>query len=400
MEIKTLKQFADQINNTVPVRKTLTNAHLAGKGTDKEALENLKETIDALQNIPRNENRLKLKIDQSGEIMETEADYEINELNKDFYYFREGEKQFINYLAGLYENFDDQLIEGLQFLDGVKITNFITDRDGTVNNYCARYNTSVQSAYNAIFLSHFSYTVENAVLVTSAPLKNKGVKDISVFPENTFVLAGSKGREYLDRNGREGNFPISQEQQSRLNQLNQKLHALVQEPEYAIFYRIGSGLQIKFGQITIARQDINNTVTKEQSEHFLEKIQSIVKETDPEEKHLAIEDTGLDIEITLTTPLFSSKEVKDYDKGDGLSFLNESLNLQLDQGNILVCGDTESDIPMLEKCMEFNSQTKAIFVTSDNELINTVSHICPDSIFVDSPDILITLLNQKAKEKL
>ncbi|MGM0613332.1 MAG: trehalose 6-phosphate synthase [Bacteroidota bacterium] len=400
MEIKTLKQFAEQINNTVPARRKLAHTHLAGKGTNKEALAVLKETIDAINDLPRNGNKLKLQIEQSGEIMETEANYEIDELNKDFYFFKEGEKQFINYLAGIHEDFDDQLIEGLRFLNGIDITNFITDRDGTVNNYCARYNTSVQSAYNAVFLSHFAYTVKNAVLVTSAPLKNKGVKDISVFPENTFILAGSKGREYMDLNGNEGNFPINQEQQEILNTLSDKLHQLVQQADYAIFFRIGSGLQIKFGQITIARQDINNTITKDQSGHFLEKIRSIVKEVDPQDQHLRIEDTGLDIEITLTTPLNGSKGVKDYDKGDGISFLNDSLNLQLEKGNNLVCGDTESDIPMLEKCMEINPQTKAIFVTTDNELINSVSHICPNSIFVNTPDILITLLNQKAKEKL
>ncbi|MFW6019196.1 MAG: hypothetical protein ACOCPM_01320 [Bacteroidales bacterium] len=400
MEIKTLKQFADQINNTVPARRKLTYSYLAGKGTDKEALAVLKQTIDAIENIPRNNNKLKLQIDRSGEIMETEANYEINELKKDFYFFREGEKQFINFLAGIHDNFDDQLIEGLRFLNGIQVTNFITDRDGTVNNYCARYNTSVQSAYNAIFLSHFSYTVKNAVLVTSAPLKNKGVKDISVFPEKTFILAGSKGREYSNLNGNEGNFPINPEQQQILNGLSDELHHLVKQPEYAIFYRIGSGLQIKFGQITMARQDINHTITKDQSEQFLEKIRSIVKKVDPQNKHLRIEDTGLDIEITLTTPIDGSKGVKDYDKGDGISFLNKSLTLQLEKGNNLVCGDTSSDLPMLEKCMELNPQTRAIFVTTDDELINSVLHICPNSIFVDSPDILITLLNQKAKEKL
>ena len=49
--------------------------------------------------------------------------------------------------------------------------NLITDRDGTTNNYCDRYASSVQSAYNAAWLSNFSrHCVDNAVFITAAPL--------------------------------------------------------------------------------------------------------------------------------------------------------------------------------------------------------------------------------------
>ena len=50
--------------------------------------------------------------------------------------------------------------------------NLITDRDGTINNYCDRYKSSIQSAYNSIFLTSFCRTnCTNAVILSAAPLQ-------------------------------------------------------------------------------------------------------------------------------------------------------------------------------------------------------------------------------------
>ena len=50
--------------------------------------------------------------------------------------------------------------------------NLITDRDGTINNYCGRYKSSVQSAYNSIFLSRFATDCcQNSIILTAAPLQ-------------------------------------------------------------------------------------------------------------------------------------------------------------------------------------------------------------------------------------
>ncbi|MFO8055285.1 MAG: hypothetical protein R6U19_09025 [Bacteroidales bacterium] len=399
MEILTLKQFIEALEQTVPARKQLTRDFLSGKKPDSRALNTLRATLDALQNIPRRGNELLLQL-ETGKPLQTEAEYEITELEKDLMFFEKGEDAFYRYLAESYTNFQQELNMGFSFLEGVPVQNFITDRDGTVNNYCARYNTSIQPAYNAVFLSRYASRVRHSILLTSAPLRHKGLADISVLPDNRFILAGSKGREYLDTEGQQGNLPISRAKQEILDRLNHKLSKLLAAERYAIYTRIGSGLQLKFGQTTIARQDINHSISDHESAHFLEKVTSIVRETDPEQNMLVIEDTGLDIEIILTTEPSENEQIKDFNKGDGISFLNKALELQLHKGPNLICGDTASDIPMIEKSLKLTPDTLVIFVTTDKNLQKKVKKICKKYIFVSKPDILITLLGSAEKHEI
>ena len=106
-----------------------------------------------------------------------------------------------------------------------------------------------------------------------------------------------------------------------------------------------------------------------------------------------IEDTGLDIEIILTIDVDSSESpIKDFDKGDGLSFICSKLGMGETKGSTLVCGDTPSDIPMLKKAVEMFDDVCAIFVTRDEKLKQQIREICPNSYTVPYPDILLTIL--------
>ena len=87
---------------------------------------------------------------------------------------------------------------------------------------------------------------------------------------------------------------------------------------------IGSGLQKKFGQTTIARQDITDSVPSQESIEFRRTLQNLVTELDPDGQFFRIEDTGLDIEIILTVPSDASvEELTDFSKGNGVGFLND-----------------------------------------------------------------------------
>ncbi len=393
MKIETLQQYIELIDNTVTPRRQLTRDHLKGKLPQAENISKLQETFNSLNESTGENGKLLLNTD-SGSRIEAGADYEIAELEKDLIYFKENEDKFLDFLDDVMDNFRKQVKQGREFLSGISIKNFITDRDGTVNNYCARYNTSVQSAYNAIFLTRFASTVENPVLLTSAPLENKGLKDISVVPRDQFVFAGSKGREYEDRQGNKGNYPIEPHKQQLLDELNSKLKKLLGKSEYEVFARIGSGLQFKFGQTTVARQDINHSIDEQTSEDFLKKIKLLVNELDPVQQDFRIEDTGLDIEIILTIE-GDNDGLKDFDKGDGILFLNDELKLDLQTGPNLICGDTNSDVPMVEQAMKLSSDTMTIFVTTDKRLKKKVKKACKKVLFVDNPDTLITILNLK-----
>ena len=59
----------------------------------------------------------------------------------------------------------------------------------------------------------------------------------------------------------------------------------------------------------------------------------------------------------------------------------------------LVCGDTRSDIPMVEASMEKSANTCAIFVTKEENLKSEVRRVCPYAFFVSTPDTLVSLLH-------
>jgi hypothetical protein len=299
----------------------------------------------------------------------------------------------------MHEGFDARVRAGVEVLRGVNPRNLVSDRDGTVNNYCGRYLSSIQSAYNAVFLTRFATEcVANAVVLTSAPLDKGGLVDIGVAPQEKFIYAGSKGREYLYRGRRRGSLPIPAEQQTKLDELNRRLAAMLAQPRYATFALIGSGFQRKFGQTTISRQDISGSIPEAGSKAFLDTLRGVVDEIDPAGAFFRIEDTGLDVEIILTVKAGAGAGgARDFDKADGVLFLDGELGLDLARGPNLVCGDTPSDVPMVAASMGRTERTWAAFVTDKEELRAKVAGLCPNVFFTDQPDVLVTVLNERAK---
>lgn len=392
--IETIQQFYALMQETGKLRRKLVSRIMEGESPDPQGSEQLRSFLKALQNIPRQNDRFVL----TSSALYLELDYEINELEKDLIFLEQGERALLSYFAELHRGFREEIGSALEFSHSLRLplTNLISDRDGTVNNYCGRYLSSIQSVYNAVFLSRFAQrAVENAVILSSAPLYGGGLADITVAPPWLFILAGSKGREYLDGKGRDGRLPIEREKQKILDQLNQRLELLMQDPRYELFSLIGSGLQFKFGQTTVARQDIYGSIPATESEAFMNVMEELIRDIDPQGEYFRTEDTGKDIEIILTVE--GESGLKDFDKGDGVSFLDGELDLGLARGGNLVCGDTSSDIPMVAAAK--SPQTSAIFVTRDEELKQAVRRICERAHFVSEPDILVCLLNQLGKDR-
>ncbi len=120
---------------------------------------------------------------------------------------------------------------------------------------------------------------------------------------------------------------------------------------------------------------------------------------DPDGSFFRIEDTGLDIEIMLTVPSDSDNgALRDFDKGDGVRFLEQELSLGMARGPNLICGDTPSDVPMVQASMEMTNKTAAVFVTRRDDLRERVRSICPGSVFVEDPDALVVALDRFSRE--
>ena len=386
--IETLKDFYALMGETRQVRYRAVGEILAGR-SGVEAVASLDNALATLESVPEDKGRKVLLL--SGErTISLDMEYEIEELRKDLFYIEKGEDAFLNLLADLHPGFREHVAAGRDLLAGLDINGFITDRDGTINNYCARYLTSIQSVYNAVFLSRFALSkVTTPVILTSAPLE--GLIEISVNPEGKIYYAASKGRECLDLEGRIRRLPIPPEKQAAIDTLNERLTALTSRPEYEKFTLIGSGLQFKFGQTTVARQDIGRSVDEAESDAFMDTLRRLVAELDPAALNFRIEDTGLDVEIILTVET-EGEGLKDFDKGDGVKYLNAELDFQMFRGPHLICGDTGSDVPMLEAALDLAPDTRAIYVTRNRDLAKRVMGLTTEAVIVPEPDMLVTIL--------
>lgn len=388
--VRTLKQLHLLMDETAVVRRRLVIERLADEQPNREDMASLENALASLHTIEGEGHQRRLLISGSGAI-DVDLTYELTELEKDLEYLAVGEERFFTYLNDLHHGFDEKVNAAVERLNGVTLNCFITDRDGTISNYCGRYRSSVQSVYNAVFLTRFATrNCKHSIIITSAPLEGPGIVDVSVNPENAIIYAASKGREFIDLDGRRRSYPVAANKQALLDQLNQRLQTLIQEPGYERFGLIGSGLQLKFGQTTIARQDITGSIPPHESDHFLWELADMVGDLDPTGENLFIEDTGLDVEIILT--IGEGEDLKDFSKADAVNYLDRELDLKLSEGTQLVCGDTKSDVPMVDAVMAQSPVTWTIFATQDADLAAEVAAACPNHIVVPEPDHLIGTL--------
>ncbi|MGD8897395.1 MAG: trehalose 6-phosphate synthase [Acidobacteriota bacterium] len=390
---ETLPQFYEVMHSTIPLRRALTEEILASRPASPEAIDRLRETLAGLEAIPEEAAGRRLILEGSRAI-HVDLGYEIEELKKDLVFLEHGEEALLEDLARRHAGFREDLERGLDALGDGSFQAFVTDRDGTVNNYCGRYASSVQSTYNAVFLTRFARArSRGSVVLTSAPLDDIGLADMAVTPPGALICAGSKGREYFDAEGRRRQYPVEPGKQERLDTLNQRLGELLKTPGHEVFTLIGSGLQHKFGQTTIARQDIAGSIPDEDSERFMDEVRQLVRSVDQEGSFFRIEDTSLDLEILLTVDDETGEGTRDFDKGDGVRFLNEDLKLEMGRGPCLVCGDTGSDVPLLAASLELAPQTRGVFVTGKDDLRQKVRDVLPETLFVGEPDALVAILN-------
>jgi hydroxymethylpyrimidine pyrophosphatase-like HAD family hydrolase len=328
---------------------------------------------------------------EAREQLDLDMSYEIEELEKDVLYLREGDEALFDFLGETNENFEKDVDSVIRYLDDFPTHVLVTDRDGTVNNYCARYRTSVQSVYNAVYLTLYARNRSRTpVVLTSAPLEPEGILEVMTTPRHTFIVAGSKGREFIDQQGRRHEVPIPEKHRRAMERLNTELEKTVRQRQYRRFTEIGSGLQKKFGQTAVSYQDVNGSIDPERAEAFRKKVIDLVRRQDPEGHILHIEDTGRDLEIILSAGDSPGEESpRDFDKADGVRFIDSEVPLRLAETPALVCGDTASDIPMMEHVAETSPDSRAILVTSDSGLIDRAKRAVPGVLPVSTPDSLV-----------
>lgn len=352
-----------------------------------EAAERIERAYRVLCSLPGDGVHRELTVD--GRELPMTLDYEFAETERDLACLRQG-REALEKSLHVPGSFRTELAELTGFLGSNRYAAVFSDRDGTIANYCGRYRSSHQPLYAAVRIARFARTrTEHFFVVTSGPLYGHGLLSLSAMPEGSVHLAGSKGREYVRADGTTGSYPLTGEQRSALITLDQRIRSLLERPPYRILAMIGSGYQRKFGQLTVSRQDIHRSVPADTSQRFLEEVRAVVRELDPAGDSFELDDTGFDIELTLTT---EGNRTHGFDKGDGVAFLVESLDLSLHDGRVLVCGDTPSDLPMLEHLAGAGYETDAIFVAPDGDLAQRVRRFASRAAFCSGPDVLVAAL--------
>lgn len=384
-KITTIKDFYQEIDNLKKTKEVILNLLILDKKPSEKLINLLNSHLKQLKSIKKENGNFILISDHLN--LKLKLKYEISELEKDIIFLEKGEKALLEYFKKIHKDFKKQSHKLKNYLKNQKIDFFITDRDGTINNYCETYLSSIQSIYNAFFLYKFSKKIKKLIILTSGPLND--FEKVNILSKGNFIFAGSKAREFKYLNGKTHRIKIPKSQKKLIDSLEKSITKLLLKKRYKIFKFIGSGFQKKHGEITIARQNIINSIPQKQSIEFLYKIKKIVKKLDPNQMFLKVNDTKLDIEIMLKSCF------KTFDKGKGLEFLlNKSKN---NLSNTLVSGDTNSDLPLLKSSKTLSKKIYCIFVTK-NELLKTkIRKIHKNSIFVSSPDILIYNLYQFSK---
>jgi hydroxymethylpyrimidine pyrophosphatase-like HAD family hydrolase len=372
-EIKTINQFRKTIVYSKKIKKRIVKNILSNKKILKKDILALEKILKLFEKIETKKGKRVLK-DDFGKKVFFGMDYEILELKKDIAYLKKGEDGLFEIMRKNIKNFDKQVSKLQKFVSSKKINVVVADRDGTINNYGERYWSSIQSVYNAVFLSR-AFKKKKIIILSSAPLKE--MKEVTIMPINSIILAGSKARE-LFFNNKIIKYPIKRKEINLILKIGKNIREFVTQKKYFVFLQIGSGFQQKRGEITIARQDVSGSINKSFSKEFFKKIKEIVSKNDFE-KRISIMDTGLDIEIVL-----KSKE-NSFDKGDGILFSLSKTKISQTKEKILVCGDTKADVAMVKK---IGKKAIPVFVGNKNKFGKELKKAC----FVSNPDVLITAL--------
>ncbi len=392
--IRSLEEFYGLMAASARVRRAAAAAILEG-GTPSpgaaDAAGRLRRLRAALHALPGAGAR---RVLQAGPDLAVEADIgdELAGLDADIVFLEQGREALFAHLAAARPGLAAEaraLADTLQAACPGILQAWLTDRDGTVAGYCGRYRSSIQPVWNAVMLCGFARSrARRAVLLSSGPLA--GLQEVLTMPPAVFDLAGSKGRECLDRAGRRHEILPEPAQQALLRRMAETLEALLAIPDNRLFGLVGSGLQVKAGQLTVARQDATGSVPAAASERFLRRVGALAAALG-----LTVEDTGLDIEIM--PPLDGTG--RGFGKAEAVRFLDDALGLGLAAGPVLACGDTAADLPMLAEAAARSPSPFAVLVTRDAGLAAQLPGICPAHAVASAPEVLVAALGMLARTR-
>jgi hypothetical protein len=394
----TLKESCQEGGNVLLLRTTLDT----DEGSDSEDNHHHQHPHKHEQspNSPKKHEQL-AKMDVSDELTQLDIDLAfLDHVQSQDY---DNLERFMSSLSGYHPDgsdaFSSEIEEVINLIcRGDHFQYFFTDRDGTLKSYSCSYQSSIQGAYSGVIQATFAQRcAQYAAIVTSAPLSNIGVLDVLCMPDGYYCYGASAGREwYVNASKKFKDNSISDADLELLDRMGERIESLLERPKYQRFAWIGSGFQKHYGHITVAKQDCYGSVDEKKSAAWYSTICDLAHELDPSARTLHVQDTETDIKVFLKAKLSG----RVFTKGHGIRLFAQRMGLDLTDGNILIFGDSETDLPMLQEALCVNpDNTYVVFVTRNEELRQRVTRLCQQCknnnfVFVSSPEVVLGAMAQ------
>uniref|UniRef100_A0A5S6QYK5 T6PP_N domain-containing protein n=1 Tax=Trichuris muris TaxID=70415 RepID=A0A5S6QYK5_TRIMR len=393
-------------------RRNIVASLLKGDAVEHELLVSLEKVRNKIVTAVKGDFVLTLTAD-NGKSMHLNVKDELLGIEKDLCFLgcmksgSSGSKYFVDCLARYHpksvETFHEEVAFTERMLKRIMSAGlgvFITDWDGTMKTYCSNYRTSVQPVYSAYWLSGFAKLCGSlCAVLTAGPLGDFGILNLVAVPveQTNVIFGGSWGREWLINNHRHvDRTAVTENGEEHLNKLTQCLLKLIHErTDFHRFLMTGSGFQRKVDRITIGFQTVSGEVTDQERTAFLDAVMTAVRTIDADDKIFSVRHEKLDIEVVLRTVQGC------WTKGDGVRYLLKETGKSLAADVVWICGDTTSDLPMLDFALQANPKnTYATFVNPCDEIRSTVTaNMAPDHYtFVGCPEVLHAAMESVMRE--
>lgn len=133
------------------------------------------------------------------------------------------------------------------------------------------------------------------------------------------------------------------------------MRSLLTLDEYSQFGLVGSGVQRKVDRLTLGVQTVCKHVHPDLSNRYQEEVRARMKRVDPCKQILYFDpSTELEVEIVV------HNDGSVWNKANGVERLMHTVGDTLQPpGRVLICGDTASDLPMVQHAVNINPQVRS-----------------------------------------
>jgi hypothetical protein len=390
--LSSLDDLLRLVGRCAELRRDAAGAVLAGRPVTPRLPASLAQIVAELRRAAGRDHVVRLTHSDDTSL-DLDLTAEIQPLEDDLAYLEDGREALQKRLGKRRPGLRDAIRRGLKALAGESFNTLLCDADALFRQPGQRLATTVQPAWNAVAACRFALArSRNPILWSEAPLPDLLAR--ATLPPATFAYAASLGRQWHSANGLEGHAPLSQEKQDLLDAINARLANLMDQPDWLPFTVVGSGLQFRRGETSIARQDSAASIDEDTSLALLEHIHDVVDAIDPERRHFRVDDDGQDVTIT---PTAANRDLwNDFSPAEGLRTLNDALRLDLNAGPHLVCCTGPQGVALLTALGAYTNDLRAILVTDRDDLAQRALSLCPQTAIVRHPDTLAAILSAAA----